>query len=59
MLAGHKIETKNRSRKETLNNAYKRFRGREINIDTFKHVFFHCLKCRHYFKKKMKEDDKN
>ena len=52
MLAGHKIETKNRSRKETLNNAYKRFRGREINIDTFKDGFFHCLKCRHYFKNK-------
>ena len=43
---------KNRSRKETLNNAYKLLRGREINIDTFKDGFFHCLKCRHYFKNK-------
>ena len=33
-------KAKKQPRKETFNNAYKLFRGREVNIDAFKSEFF-------------------
>ena len=51
-------KAKKQPRKETFNNAYKLFRGREVNIDAFKGEFFPLPKMLSSFQEEDENKDK-